>query len=406
MVGIRSIGSIGLVLGLAACAGKGATERAGATDAAAFTEPPAAIGDEATDDAASPGATGFDATAPDDAGAPSDAAADDAIDAPEDAAIDAPDPGLGLDCDPDAGDGALPRKLGCTGLYRHWPTGAIAADVQPFDPGIHLWSDGATKRRFIHLPPGTKIDTSDMNEWTFPVGTKIWKEFTLQGKKVETRYMWKRAEGDWAKTTYAWSPDQLEATELIAGQKNVWGTGYEIPDQTTCTTCHEGRRDWVLGFEAIGLSTPAATGLTMAKLVQQGWLTSAPPAPLVIPGNATESAALGWLHANCGTACHNGSDNALAGRTGLFMRLTTDKLGSVQATDTYRTAVGVPSQFQPPGESGFLRIKPRDVAHSAIPYRDSTRDANDEEIQMPPIDTHSIDVAGVQIVKDWIAGMP
>ena len=41
-----------------------------------------------------------------------------------------------------------------------------------------LWADYATKQRWILLPPGTKIDATDPNEWVFPVGTKVWKEFS------------------------------------------------------------------------------------------------------------------------------------------------------------------------------------------------------------------------------------
>ena len=53
-------------------------------------------------------------------------------------------------------------------------------------PTEALWSDGAVKRRFIYLPPGTTIDTTNMDEWVFPVGTKFWKEFSVDGRKLRT----------------------------------------------------------------------------------------------------------------------------------------------------------------------------------------------------------------------------
>jgi hypothetical protein len=354
------------------------------------------------------GGEGSDAGATED-GAVADDASRDALAeaASSDAGTDAP-VGLGLDCG-DAGApnaGPAPVNLGCTGLYSSWPSRTLAASVMPFDPGLHLWSDGATKARYIELPPGAKIDTADMDEWNFPVGTKLWKEFSLGGKKVETRFMWKQASGAWLKTTYQWSSDQQTATELTTGAKDVWGTGYEIPDQYACTTCHEGRLDYVLGFEAIGLSSPAASGLTMAKLVQLGLVTDAPTAPIVIPGNATEQAALGWLHANCGTSCHSGSDNAYARSTDLWMRLTTKTLATVQGTDTYTRTVGVTATFKPTDGTVLQRIKPHDPAHSCVTYRDSRRDQADEGNQMPPIGTHVIDSAGVQLVTNWINSMP
>jgi hypothetical protein len=73
-------------------------------------------------------------------------------------------------------DGGLPSELRCTGLYGDWATRTIASDVEYYDPGYKLWSDGAVKRRWIRLPPQTQIDTTDMEDWQFPVGTKIWKE--------------------------------------------------------------------------------------------------------------------------------------------------------------------------------------------------------------------------------------
>ncbi len=312
---------------------------------------------------------------------------------------------LAMECT-NAPDGH-PVDLACTGLYSDFATGTIADDVDIFDPSIELWSDGAQKRRFIRLPPGTAIDTSDMDNWVFPVGTKLWKEFSIGGRRIETRHLAKRADGTWFRTTYAWSADQTQATELTAGAPNVAGTGFDIPAQSECATCHDGAPDGVLGFEAIGLSTPNASGLTMSELVRRGLVTVPPASPLTIPGTPTEVAALGWLHANCGNACHNRSPGAYAQWTGMFLRLTTGGLSSVQSTDTYTTAVGVPSGFQPAPGAGFLRITPGDSAHSAIPYRDLARDtASQTGVQMPPIATHVPDVAGVTMVTTWIDGMP
>jgi hypothetical protein len=316
---------------------------------------------------------------------------------------------LPVDCSPDAG-GAIgpsgaPALLACTGLYSDWPSRTIASTAVAYDPGLHLWSDGATKSRYIALPPGNQIDTSNMDEWTFPVGTKVWKEFVVAGKKVETRYLLKDANGSWTYTTYQWSPDQTAATELTTGATNVNGTGYEIPPLEECRLCHMGRLDFVLGFEAIALSSPLATGLTMNALVAQQAITSPPAAPLTIPGDATASAALGWLHANCGTACHNSSHYALAGMTGFFMRLEAAKLSSVQTTDTYVTGVNATATFKEPDGGSLLRIAPGDPADSCVVFRDGYRDVAGEKIQMPPIDTHVVDSTDLAVVKSWISSL-
>jgi hypothetical protein len=312
-------------------------------------------------------------------------------------------------CSPDAG-GAVgasgaPLLLGCTGLYSDWSSQTIATSAVAYDPGLHLWSDGAVKTRYVALPPGTQIDTSDMDEWTFPIGTKIWKQFVVAGLKVETRYLYKNSAYVWVYTTYQWSPDQTRAVELTTGALDVNGTGYEIPYLDECRTCHMGRLDFVLGFEAIALSTPMATGLNMSALVAGGWLTQPPAAPLAIPGDATASAALGWLHANCGTACHNPSPYSLAGSTGFFMRLESSELGSVEATGTYTTGVNVTATFKEPDGGSLLRIAPGNPAGSCVVFRDGYRDTDGQGIQMPPQDTHVVDTADLSVVEGWITSL-
>ncbi|WP_394822154.1 hypothetical protein [Pendulispora albinea] len=310
------------------------------------------------------------------------------------------DTGPPLDCTA-VGSAGEPIHLGCTGLYASWPDRAIADSARFFAPAFTAWSDGAEKSRYIYLPPGQKIDTSNMDEWRFPVGTKIWKEFRLNGRRVETRLLWKNSGSDWYRTTYVWSQDQTSAIENTAGVSNIWGTGYDVVPQSDCTLCHGGHLDGVLGFEAIGLSNPGASGFEMTALVNEQRVTNPPSSSFTLPGDATARAALGSLHANCGNACHSNSNYALARDSGLFMRLRANALSSVTATETYKTAVNVPSRFQGPG-GGFYRIKSRDVAHSSIPYRDSYRDTGGERIQMPPLGTHVVDSNALEAVNAWI----
>jgi hypothetical protein len=78
-----------------------------------------------------------------------------------------------------------PARLADTGLYEDFAARRVAADVLPYTPQYPLWSDGATKRRWIRLPPGAAIDASDPDAWVFPVGTKLWKEFSFE-RRVET----------------------------------------------------------------------------------------------------------------------------------------------------------------------------------------------------------------------------
>ncbi|PTL78950.1 hypothetical protein [Vitiosangium sp. GDMCC 1.1324] len=301
------------------------------------------------------------------------------------------------------------QHLACTGLYgeggQGWASRQTGPGVRSFEPGLQLWSDGLEKSRFIFLPPGTRVDSSRMDEWRFPVGTKLWKEFRWKGRRIETRFMWKQAEGSWLRTTYRWSGDESVALELTDGERDVPGTdGFEIPSQLDCLACHQGRGDGVLGFEAVALAHEAAKGLSLQRLVQEGLLTHPPTQELRIPGTPVEREALGWLHINCGVSCHNANEKALGSVSGPHLRLEVADLISVQRTDAFRTVVGVPSLFRPVVRLGgkFMRVAPGDTAHSTLLHRISSREP---AVQMPPLGTHVVDEKGHALVQRWIESM-
>ncbi len=78
-------------------------------------------------------------------------------------------------CDPPADRllSRLPARLSETGLYADLAAGTVSPEVLPFQPQFALWSDGAAKRRWIRLPPGTRIDTSDMARVEQPAGAQV-----------------------------------------------------------------------------------------------------------------------------------------------------------------------------------------------------------------------------------------
>ena len=311
-----------------------------------------------------------------------------------------------------------PGDLRGTGLYSDWASKTVDPSNKPYAPGLVLWADGADKQRWIYLPPGSKIDTSDMDQWSFPVGTKVWKEFSFGGKKVETRYFEKvgvatidGGVGQWIWGTYQWSGDQSTALEVRNGVDDAGPNDYYIPSHGDCNSCHNGgKRDRLLGVEAIGLGVAGATGETLAQLETEGRLTDAPDASIInLPDDGKgAAAALGYLHMNCGVTCHNDNPNALCVGSGLFMRLSaTDVLAgqAVTATPTYVKAVGVqPSIYTTEfSDGGWDRIKSGHPEQSEIPTLDSRRGTAD---QMPPLATHVADEAGVGLVQTWIANGP
>ena len=111
---------------------------------------------------------------------------------------------------------APPQLLSETGLYVNGST-EVRPELVAFSPQYPLWSDGATKRRWISLPAGTAIDASDPDAWVFPSGTRLWKEFSFAGRRIETRLIERLLDGSWRYAAYAWSADGREATLVPVG---------------------------------------------------------------------------------------------------------------------------------------------------------------------------------------------
>ncbi len=305
-----------------------------------------------------------------------------------------------------------PLTIDCTGLYTDVATKQLAPGVRSYAPAVPLWADNAGKDRWISLPPGTQIDATDPNEWTFPVGTKVWKEFSRDGKRVETRFFNKVQTGYWVRTTYAWNAEETAATQS-AGGDIPWGTDggtYHIPIPSECDQCHVGRNDHLLGFEQVSLGLAGATGLTLEELVSEG-LISPPPARTSLTigddGTGVAAAPLTWLHINCGVSCHNGNSNSTAYGSGLRMRLDPTLLDgrSSAGFDARTTTLGLLATT--PTWNGQTRIVPGDPTHSLLVKLITNRGTdNPVANQMPPIATSLVDTADTAKVIEWIAAMP
>jgi hypothetical protein len=305
-----------------------------------------------------------------------------------------------------------PLTIDCTGLYTDVATKQLAPEVRSYAPAVPLWADNAGKDRWISLPPGTQIDATDPNEWTFPVGTKVWKEFSRDGKRVETRFFNKVQAGYWVRTTYAWNAEETAATQS-AGGDIPWGTDggtYHIPIPSECDQCHVGRTDHLLGFEQVSLGLAGATGLTLPELVSEG-LISPPPASTSLTigddGTGVAAAPLAWLHINCGVSCHNGNSNSTAYGSGLRMRLDPTLLDGRSSVgfDARTTTLGLLATT--PTWNGQTRIVPGDPTHSLLVKLITNRGTdNPVANQMPPIATSLVDTADTAKVIEWIAAMP
>lgn len=294
--------------------------------------------------------------------------------------------------------GGVPAFLSDTGLFEG-ETDTIVAEAIEYQPGTELWADSALKQRWVLIPDDEMVDTSDMDAWVFPEGTKAWKQFSLEGNKVETRMLWKRENG-WLSVSYLWDDDGSVARAVPDGANNVNGTSHDVPSQAECAECHNRLAEPVLGFGAIQLSS-ASLPVSVTSLSEDGLLSDVPAAPIEIPGNEVEVAALSYLHGNCG-GCHNPNSD-VAEKVDVMLRLRTDALENVEDTSIYQTSVNVPLK-KGLGSPEINRIIKGGVPEeSAIFVRMNSRA---DDVAMPPVATEQIDQNGVAAVQAWIQVLP
>jgi hypothetical protein len=311
----------------------------------------------------------------------------------------------------------LPEHLAATGLFLPGSTTEVRSAVLAFSPQYPLWSDGAAKRRWIALPPDTFVDARRQTAWEFPVGTRLWKEFSLD-RRVETRFMERLTDGSWRYATYVWNEDQSDA--LLAPAKGISalpvtvapGGRYAIPSEADCRACHEGPAVPVLGFSALQLSgdrDPLAVHVTasdrndLRELAARGVLRNLPAAlierpPRIAAASPTERAALGYLHGNCGH-CHNAPEDSDAS-VPVSMRLAQDVGDPASSEKVLRSLIGVSARFRlRSGQVSLPLIAAGDSRASMLAVRMRSRDAR---AQMPPLGTAIPDSEGLALIERWI----
>ena len=298
---------------------------------------------------------------------------------------------------------SLPEKLSETGLYIDISTKEVADKIIHYVPQYALWSDGAHKERWALLPDGTKVDNGDPNNWSVPVGSRFFKEFSIGDQRIETRLIERVGDGprDFAFVSYLWNEEQTEAIKVDAsGLPNALGTSHDIPSKQACLQCHGtysqggGRASRMLGFSLVQLSH-ADAGISSDELSEH--LTEDLPS-YSIPGDSTAQDALGYLHANCGNCHHDGPDRVPHVELSFWLDA---EATTVEETGTWKTAVNQPNVlFNDQHVVG--RIVPGHPEESSVIYRMQQRGNN---AQMPPVATKSIDETGIADVAAWIRSL-
>ena len=283
--------------------------------------------------------------------------------------------------------------LSDTGLFADIKTDTLGPGVRAYQPKYTLWSDGATKRRWLRFPEGTQIDTSDMDFWQYPVGTKVWKEFSLDGKRIETRMQYKRGPGDWVMIAYQWNDALTDAEAVPDGVQNANGTPHDIPAISDCMFCHGNMPDKLLGVTAIQLSH-TAHGRQAHR--SDGGASSHVTAGRAVsdPGRCRRGASA-RLFARELRPLPQPEIQRLRQPSTLQLWESTKSLDTVADTTAYRTAVGQPNSALPQ----FHIIEPGRPSESELFLRISTRGVGGIVTQMPPIATEIVDPSGPAGIK-------
>ena len=303
----------------------------------------------------------------------------------------------------------------------------------PYDLSTPLFTDYATKYRYIFIPEGSKAQYTQSEALSFPVGTVLVKTFampadtSLRGGEellVETRLLIHRADG-WIALPYYWSSTD-EATLAIAGKQienmttvhkgEVLDFTYAVPKATSCTSCHaragvDGADISPIGPKAryLNMDYDYLTGAeNQLKHLESLQLLTGLPAELssvekplsfndyVEVSTLTDEELVdtteGYLDINC-AHCHRDGGAGAAGASGLQLEYQRTYEDETSKFGVCKTPVAGGHQDY------TYDVEPRDPESSYLYFRMNTTDPRHK---MPELGRSVIHKEGVALVREWI----
>ncbi|MEO8272340.1 MAG: hypothetical protein ABI557_21710, partial [Aureliella sp.] len=285
------------------------------------------------------------------------------------------------------------------------------AGVLDYSIQAEMWADGATAKRWVAIPQDQQIGTQS-STWNFPKDSVLVKSLTLEmrpgdptsRRRVETQIL--HFDGmDWLPYTYQWNESQSDATLVGAAgaeqEFEIEGTGgkrlqtWQFASRAECQRCHNKYSGTVLGFNipqlhgdeaAAQLHQFAQVGLLTDEVRSEQLQSMANPAD---KSAALDARARSYLHVNC-AHCHRMSAGG-AVLSYMHVDLPMDKTNMLAA----------PSQ----GDFGISNarvVAPGEPFRSVLLYRMSKLGGG----RMPRLGASETDYEGVELIADWIAGMP
>jgi uncharacterized repeat protein (TIGR03806 family) len=303
------------------------------------------------------------------------------------------------------GGGTTPATLSASGCVSQSDAKQPAAGLIPYDVNAPFWSDGATKERWLALPPGSNITVQSSGDWDFPNGSVLMKNFRMGTRLIETRLFVRHSDGDWSGASYEWNTQQTDAALVRAGAVRDIGGGQQwiFPSESQCLDCHTEAAGRSLGLETAQLNRTLSypqTGRTANELFTLNYIQALTP-PITDPatqptlpdpantGAALADRARAYLHTNC-SQCHRPGGIA----SGMDLR--------------YSTALNATNMCNALPQSGDLGIganarliAPGSAANSIVVNRANRRDQH----AMPPLGSNQVDTAGVALLTQWIDGL-
>jgi glucose/arabinose dehydrogenase len=129
----------------------------------------------------------------------------------------------------------VPARLSETGCFDPVDPRRPVEGLVPYEVNAALWSDGASKERWFAIPDGIRISVRADGTLDLPVGSVLVKQFSIAGRRIETRLMVRHEDGGWAGYTYAWREDQSDADLLRGGRTSRVGEqDWSFPSRGEC----------------------------------------------------------------------------------------------------------------------------------------------------------------------------
>ncbi|GGG47149.1 SO2930 family diheme c-type cytochrome [Bizionia arctica] len=320
------------------------------------------------------------------------------------------------------------KKLSDYGFFLQPLNQLIPANKQvvPYDLNSPLFTDYASKKRFIAFPDGTEASyISDAQVLDFPIGTILIKNFyytnndlktTTTDVIIETRLLLKDESSEWITLPYIWNEEQTEAylyilgkdidlvLEVNDGRTEKMTFSYSVPNLNMCKNCH------VKGQELVPLGpTPRQLNKTnvyngisenqLSYLQDNNKLKDLPELADIhkFPdysdvSESVNNRARAYLDVNCAHCHQDGGSAKTSGLHLVYQEQTPYKLGLNKPP----VAAGAGS-----GDLDFDVVagKPEE---SILLYR---MQHLEPEIVMPEIGKNLVHVEGVALIDAWITSL-